>query len=593
MQYPSLVTMFLGTAARYPDRTALAARAGGEYQTATYAATAESVRRLGASLVRLGVRPGDRVALFSENRPEWALADLAAYTAGAIIVPLYATLPGPQAEYILADSGASMLVVAGEKQTAIAQALQPRLPGIRHIIAAGAPAPEGMHAFDALAAEEPAAEETAECDRRVAALTRDDIATIVYTSGTTGDPKGALLSHGNILANLEGAARVLNIMPDDIFLSFLPLSHIFERMAGYYLALRNGAAIYYAESIFTVARDLETVRPTLLMSVPRLYENMQQRILDAAAKAPPKQRRLIDWALRTGHERSRCRLEHRPLPPALRAQHALADRLVLRKVRARTGGRLRVCVSGGAPLPPETAEFLFSLGICVIQGYGLTETSPVIAVNLPEDPRPDTVGPPMHNVEVKIAADGEICTRGPAVFHGYWKKPEETAASLDNDGWFHTGDIGEMTADGHVRITDRKKNLLVLSNGKKVAPQPIETALKSSPLIADVVLLGDRRTAVGALIVPDFDAVRARDGLADLDNETLATHPEVRRFVREEIDRLTGHLAEFERIKRFALLPREFRIDSGEITPTLKPRRQVILEHFAPQVRSVYPGEEA
>ncbi|NLC57334.1 MAG: long-chain fatty acid--CoA ligase [Armatimonadetes bacterium] len=588
MEQNSLVAMFFRTGERHPEATAFAAKVDGKYQPISYADAAERVRRIAAALVKLGVQPGDRVALMSENRPEWALTDLGTLAAGAVLVPLYATLPSAQAEYILRDCGARVLCVGGKDRLKMARELRERIPTLEHLVAFDGETLPGEYCLETLAALGVDAEATAEAERRTAALTRETLATIVYTSGTTGEPKGAMLTHGNILANLEGADRVLHISERDVFLSFLPLSHIFERMAGYYLALRNGAAIYYAESIFSVARNLEEVRPTLMMSVPRLFENMQQRILETAAKAPPLQRRLFDWALSVAMARCRTRLEGGFVSPALTAQYRLADRLVLRRIRARAGGRIRYFVAGGAPLPKETAEFFLALGLTVLQGYGLTETSPVIAVNVPSDARPEGVGPSLYNVEVRVADDGEICARGPSIMKGYWGKPEETAAAIDPDGWFHTGDVGYLDDAGRLHITDRKKSILVLSTGKKVAPQPIEVRLKTSPYIAEAVLLGDQRSTVGALIVPRFDSLRARDGLARLTNAELAAHPEVRRLLRTEIDRLTEGAADYERIKRFAVLERDFTIELGELTPSLKPRRAVIMEHFAPQVMSVF-----
>jgi long-chain acyl-CoA synthetase len=587
MPHQSLIESFLRTADRHRNRVALAAKVDGEYRPSTYAETAERVRRLGAHLIGMGVQPGDRVALFSDNRPEWAISDLGTLAAGAVLVPLYATLPAPQVEYILRDSGARVLIVTGQKRLEIALSVRANLPDLEQIIVIDAPAPEGTHAFEALL-EEDAPEYRAESERRVAALGEADLATIVYTSGTTGEPKGAMLTHGNLLCNVGAMRAVLSLTPSDIFLSFLPLSHIFERSCGSYLPLTTGAAVYYAESLFTVAKNLEEVRPTIMMSVPRLYENMRHRILEAASKAKPAQRVLLHWALRVGHERTRCRLERRFAGPGLRLRHAIAERLVLRKLRQRMGGRIRFFISGGAPLPPDACEFFFDLGLVLLQGYGLTETSPVVAVNRPADPRPYGIGPALDNLEVKIADDGELLVRGPSVMQGYWKKPEETQAAIDAEGWFHTGDIARMDPDGHLHITDRKKNLIVLSTGKKVAPQPIEGRLSTSPFIGDVLLLGDRRSTIGALVVPCFDALREQDGLAGLENAELAASPVVRQLIRAEIDRLSDGLAEFERIKRFAVLDREFSLDAGEITPTLKPRRDVIMEHFAPQVQSIF-----
>lgn len=588
---------FQETVARHPDQTALMHKEAGSYRSRTYAALGEQVRDFALGLEQLGVGPGDRVALLSGNRPEWAITDLAVLSLGAVTTPVYPTLPETQVRYIVADSGATLIVVEDEKQWRKVAAVRDELPQLQRVVMIAAPPSEaagaGVLAFaDVTAMGRASQNAAAEFERRWRAVSPDDLASIIYTSGTTGDPKGAMLTHANFMTNAISAARLIDIGPGDVFLSFLPLSHIFERLGGHYLPLMQGAAIAYAESVFTVQQNMLEVRPTLMMSVPRLYEAMQARILDTVAKAKPLKRRLFHWALRVGRSVVARQQEGRPVGWLLFLQRAVADRLVCRKIRERTGGRIRYFVSGGAALPRETAEFFAALGLTILEGYGLTETSPVIAVNRPGQVCFGTVGPPVPGVEVKIAPDGEILTRGPHVMRGYLNKPEATAEVIDPDGWFHTGDVGEFDAHGHLRITDRKKDILVLANGKNVAPQPIEAALKASPYLQEVILFGDGKPTVTALVVPAFDRLRAFARERGLPQEPaeLARHPEVRKLIKAEIDRHSRHLADFERVRRFAVLDREFSIESGELTPTLKPKRRVIAEKYADLIAGLYRG---
>jgi long-chain acyl-CoA synthetase len=595
----SICELFQESVARHGDQAALLHKEGGAYRARTYRELAEQVRSLALGLERLGVTTGERVALLAANAPEWAITDLATLSLGAVTVPLYTTLPGAQVKYILADSGACVILVDDEKQWRKVAAVRESLPELRHIIMI-APRPaeaagEGVLAFaDVLESGRATGLPEAEWERRWRAVSSEDLASIIYTSGTTGDPKGAMLTHGNFASNAQAAAQLIEIGPGDTFLSFLPLSHVFERLGGHFLPLSRGASIAYAESLFTVQQNMLEVRPTIMMSVPRLYESMQSRILDTVAKASPLRQRLFHWGLRVGRAAVDREQAGQSIGLLLALQRTLADRLVAAKVRARTGGRIRYFVSGGAPLPRATAEFFAALGLTILEGYGLTETSPVITVNRPGQIRFGTVGPPIPGVEVKIAGDGEILTRGPHVMAGYFNKPEATAEAIDPDGWFHTGDIGEFDAHGSLRITDRKKDILVLANGKNVAPQPIEAALKASPYIAEIVLLGDRQATVTALVVPAFDRLRAfaRDRGLPEEPAALTKEAEVRRLLKTEIDRHSTHLADFERVKRFTVLDREFSIDGGELTPTLKLKRRVIAEKYADAIAGLYRGGE-
>lgn len=587
--------MFERTLAIVPDKPALMHKAGGKFQPITYKELDQRVRALALGFLALGVQPGARVSLLCENRPEWAVVDLAALSVGAVNVPMYYTLPAPQVEYIVRDAGAEVLVVSTQKQLAKVLEIRANLPGLKHVVVIDAPEelPEGVltlqHVVELGQKQSPE-----EYERRRKAVKPHDLASIIYTSGTTGDPKGAMLSHDNFMSNAQAAAKLVGISQDDVFLSFLPLSHVFERLAGHYFPLLVGATIAYAESVFTIPTNLQEVKPTIMASVPRLYESFQSRILDAIGKLEPKKRKMADWAVAAGwaYNSKFVRGERPGLFATL--QYRLADRLVLEAMRSRvTGGRMRFFVSGGAPLPFETAKFLTSIGLRLLEGYGLTETSPVIAVNLPQRTKLGMVGPAVTGVEIRIAADGEILSRGPHIMLGYYNRPEETAQAIDADGWFHTGDIGVLDEEGYLRITDRKKDILVLANGKNVAPQPIEAKLKASTYIANAVLFGDRQPQVVALIVPDFDHLKQwarQKGIEEREPEALVKSAEVKKLIKAEIERNTKDLADFEKVRRFAMLARDFTMERGELTPTMKIKRRVVAESCKAEIQSMYGG---
>lgn len=589
--------MFRRTVERNQDKTALMYKSEGEYRPITYPEYAERVRILALGLAGLGLKHGVRVALLSENRPEWAYVDLAVTGIGAVNVPLYATLPPPQVEYIVRDSESQFVIVSHAKQLAKVLEVRPNLPLVSHVIVIDPPdeLPEGVLTMaQVMEAGASHAGGEAEWKRLNEAVRPDDLASIIYTSGTTGAPKGAMLTHDNFMSNALAAAPLVEIRKDDLFLSFLPLSHVFERLAGHYFPLVVGATIAYAESIFTVQSNMVEVKPTVLASVPRLYEAIESRIRDGIQKQPESRRKMAEQAIEVGWEYHSRRILGESPGMVLSTKYAMADRLVLGPLREKvTGGRLRFFISGGAPLPVRTAQFLTSLGLHILEGYGLTETSPVICVNLPSRTKLGTVGPPITGVEVMIAPDGEILSRGPHIMKGYYKMPEETAGSIDADGWFHTGDIGVLDEEGYLKITDRKKDIIVLANGKNVAPQPIEAKIKGSSYVANVVLFGDRQTQVVALVVPDMDHLKAwarNQGIDTEDVEKLLAAPQVKKLFREEIDRNTQEFADFEKVRRFTLLPRDFSQDRDELTPTLKIKRRVVAQNCAAEIQSMYGG---
>ncbi len=558
----------------------------------------ERIRDLSLGFRALGVASGDRVAIISESRPEWLLADLAILTAGAVTVPIYPTLSASQARYILQDSGARLAVVSTCLQVEKVQEVRHLVPTLEMVVtmdpAAAAGAPASVLALEQverrgharMAGEWGAARDFRDGAR---AIPPDALATIIYTSGTTGEPKGVMLTHANLVANMRAAAAALEISEADVALSFLPLSHGFERMVSY-VYLYSGVTTVFAESFETVARDLARVRPTVLTGVPRVYEKLHARILDAGQAAGGARTAVFRWAVNAGLARARAVLRGRRAGPITTLKTAIGERLVYSEIRRKLGGRLRFVASGSAPLASNVMEFFHAVGVPIIEGYGLTETAPILTFNPLHALRVGTVGRPIGGVELRIAEDGEILTRGPNVMRGYFNKPDATADVLKN-GWFYTGDIGQIDAEGYLTITDRKKDLLVTSGGKKIAPQPIEAVLKRSPLVGEAVLLGDRRKYAAVLIVPEFGALEKR--LKDLGRppgtrDELMTRPDVVALYQEIIDALNRELSQFERIKRLALLPSEFTVESGELTPTLKVKRKVVEQRWHDQIEAMY-----
>jgi len=557
----------------------------------------ERIRDLALGFASLGITSGDRVAMMSESRPEWVLCDMALLSLGAVVVPIYPTLSAAQARYILDDAGARLAVMSTKLQLDKVQDVRHLLPGLEAVVVMDPEAAPGASVMGLNeVAERGHAQMTGEWGagkafkERARAVEPGQLATIIYTSGTTGEPKGVMLTHANLVSNLFAARDVLPLTPDDVALSFLPLSHGFERMASF-LYLFTGTTMIFAESFDTIGRDIALVRPTMVTGVPRVYEKMQARIMEKAQAASGVKAALFKWGLGASTRRARARLRGGRIGPVTAMQANIADRLVFSKVRAGVGGRLRYAVSGSAPLPVSVMEFFTAIGLPIIEGYGLTETAPILTVNPPGALRVGSVGKAVRDVEIRIAEDGEILARGANIMPGYYRKPDATSDVL-RDGWFHTGDIGALDESGYLSITDRKKDLLVTSGGKKIAPQPIENTLKRSPLVAEAVVLGDRQRYAAALIIPDFAALERR--LKDLgrppsdSRDTLIAREDVTGLYDEIITGLNQELAQYERIKRFALLPGEFSIDTGELTPTLKVKRKVVEEKYREVIQALY-----
>jgi long-chain acyl-CoA synthetase len=539
------------------------------------------IREVSLGLYSLGCRPGDKAVILAENGPDWVIADFADLCLGAVTVPIYPTLVPEQIRYIIDDSDATVVFCSSPALWDRIRAVRDRLTKVRHWIVFFPDPPEGAVSLAALrergrvlAGEQPGLFEST-----ALAVKPGDLASIIYTSGTTGIPKGVLLTHGNFVSNITTLASIVKFGHPDQVLSFLPLSHVLERMVTMAF-MSKGCSIAYAESVDTVAANLLEVRPHIMVSVPRLFEKLYARIMDNVLAGSALKRRIFAWAMGVGRGSNRSGFKSK-----------LAHKLVFSKILEKTGGRVRFFVSGGAPLSKDIAEFFHALGLVVLEGYGLTETAPVIAVNTFENLRFGTVGKPIPGVTVKIAPDGEILVKGPNVMMGYYKKEAETREAFDGEGWFHTGDIGYLDADGYLIITDRKKDLIVTAGGKNIAPQPIENLLKRNPYIANAVVVGGKRKFVSALIVPEMEKLQAyarSAGIAFGEPKELLRNPAIADFLLAEVDRITPDLAPYEKVKKIALLDREFEVEREELTPTLKVKRNLVEERYKSLIDSLY-----
>jgi len=599
-QYPSLTKCFLDAVDRHANPCAQISRApdGSEPRGWKAISAREMLRRvagLAKALAELGIRAGDRVALIAPNCPEWHIADFAILGLGAVNVPVYFNESHDRLAYILNDSGARVAITAGESQARKLAECRDRLPGIEHVISAAAP--DGLLSdlgknvlrYESLIA---LADDAciAEYRRRSAEVAESHLATIIYTSGTTGEPKGVMLSHANLSSNAFDGSRGFDFQPSDVALSFLPLAHVYERVMGYGYLFR-GVSIAYADQLDTVAQALLEIRPTLAAGVPRFFEKMYANIIERGHQEPPLKRKLFDWALRTAAEAAPWRAYGRRATPGVKLRWGIANAMVYSKIRAGLGGRIRLFSSGGAPLAPELAEFYWTIGVPVYQGYGLTETSPVVSANLPGANKVGTVGRPIPNVRVRIADDGEILVQGPCIMQGYYHKPAETREAFTPDAWLRTGDIGRLDSDGYLTITDRKKELLKTAAGKLVAPAPIENLLKTSPFISNAIVCGDNRKFPCVLIVPHAAAIEAearKHGRELAPGAQMAFDPWLLDLLAREIERLTARLAQYEKPKRFAVLDSDFTYASGELTYTLKLKRRVIVERYHDVIARLY-----
>ncbi len=595
-QKTTLPALFHQTVERHGARDALLAKVDGRYQTTSYREFKRLVDCASAHLLSLKVGVGERVAILSENRPEWVIIDQATVALGAVTVPIYPTLTPEQIAYILNDAGVRVIAVSSAEQFARIMRVRSEVPSLEHVIVfdrAFKPAPgQTAHAWDPFVTTGASLLESTpdERSRRLEAIRPDDLASIVYTSGTTGEPKGAMLTHWNFVSNAVTAAELMGIRASDIQLSFLPLSHVLERVVSYAM-LSKGVAIAYAESFDTLAQNLVEVRPTLLVAVPRVLSKVYERTMDSVAQDSFFKREAFYMALELGEYFHEVMDAEGRVTFPVSTMYQAADRLIFSRFRQKLGGRLRLIVSGAAPLRDEVGRFFRAAGIPVVEGYGLTETAPVLTLNPVHRPKYGTVGQTIPGVTLMIAPDGEILAKGPNVMRGYWNKEEATRQAIDSEGWFHTGDIGMLDPEGYLRIIDRKKELLILSNGKNVAPQPIENTLAAHPLIEQAVVVGDGRHYVTALLVPAWAAVErlAREmGLSFDDRTELLEELAIRERFDEAVAAVNAELAPFEQLKRFTLLTSEFSQESGELTPSLKLKRRVIATKFQAQIEGMY-----
>ena len=583
--------LFLNTCREFPKPELLKSKVDGAWRAISTEEFERRVRRLSLGLRALGLKPGDKAAILAESGPDWVIADFAILCAGGITVPIFPTLPAEQIRYILDDSGASAALSAGGVLWEKISAIRYQLPGLKWPIHLGeGRAPGGLSLDEVMAAGEKAeAADPGSFDRSALAVSPEDLASIIYTSGTTGRPKGVMLTHRNFVSNVQALDQVVPYGPEDINLSFLPLSHVLER-TGSFLFLYTGGTIAFAESVATVGENLVEIRPTRMVSVPRLFEKIYARIIDQIGTGSAVKRAIFFWAVKIGRRALAYRTRGERIPKGLAFRRALARKLVFDKILAKTGGRVGFMVSGGAALSPDITEFFHAIGLVILPGYGLTETSPVLTGSTPTHCRFGAVGQAIPGVELKIADDGEILARGPGIMRGYYKDEAATREVMAG-GWFHTGDIGKLDTDGYLTITDRKKDVIVTSGGKNVAPQPIESLIMANPYFQSVVVIGAERKFISALVVPEFNRLEAwakAQGLEYRDRADLCRREKVAAFLLEQIDKSTPELASYEKIKKIAVLDHDFELEAGEITPTLKIRRNIVERKYKDVIDSVY-----
>ena len=591
MNYGTLPSRFLNAIDNLPNPRAQMVRRDSRWESISSQEFLRRVAGLSTAFVELGVKPGDRVGLFSANRPEWHTADFAINGSGAVTVPVYFNESPDRMSYILKHCGAKVVFVVGAPQLHKLLAVRASLPELEQIIVAdvGSEVPTECLRYETLIASA-SASDVSSYRMRASQVLPGQLASLIYTSGTTGEPKGVMLTHMNLCSNVVDTTDGVEFRPgEDIALSFLPLAHVYGRGLDYALIF-NGITVAYVEAVEMMAQALLELHPTVLGAVPRVFEKIYVRIMEQGAQNTGLKRKIFDWSMQVAKRSCAWRSGESAAGPSVKLQWVLADKLVYSKIRRGTGGRLRIVFSGGAPLSKDLAEFFWAVGIPIYQGYGLTETSPVLTSNYPLN-RVGSAGRPIRNVQLKIAEDGEILAKGPCVMQGYYKNPEATREVLSEDGWFRTGDIGYLDKDNYLFITDRKKDLIKTAAGKFVAPQPIENALKTSPYILNAMVVGDKKKFIVALIVPNTTTVAAKaadQGIKFASNSEMAAHPWVHALIDSEVKRLTVHLAQYETIKRFALLPEDFTFDNGSLTFTLKLKRRVVEQQYAAVIESLY-----
>jgi long-chain acyl-CoA synthetase len=583
--------LFLNTVKTYIKDDLMLYKKEGHYVPISTQEFAAKVRHFSYGLRELGQGAGDKMIIFSENRPEWVISDVANLCLGGITVPIYTTLVPEQIRYIIDDSDAKIVLCSQPDLWKKVWAVKPELTKVTHYISFEPGAPEGTLSFEEVIEKGKKVEKNNPelFEKGALEAKPSDIASIIYTSGTTGMPKGVMLMHSNFISNVLTCAPLLPFSDKDTAMSLLPLSHVYERMVEF-VYLYKGCTIGFGEGFDTIPQNLLEIRPHIMALAPRILEKFYAGVMDNVLASSPLKRKIFYWALKVGRKYSQRKLNNQPISGMLNFKKNLASKLVYSKIIARTGGRVRFFVTGSAPLSKDIAEFFYAMGLVVLEGYGLTETSPVISLNTFDKMRFGTVGPPIPGVEVKIADDGEILTRGPHVMKAYYKKEEATQEVFDGD-WFRTGDIGHIDEDGFLVITDRKKDIIVTSGGKNVAPQPIENILKANPYVENVVVVGDRRKFISALVVPNFEKLEAYARSNNIAFETmsdLVKNDKIQSFMEAEIDRVTPNLASYEKIKKISLMDRDFDQEKGEVTPTFKVKRNIIEDKYKNVIDAMY-----
>ncbi len=595
--FKNIPDMFYKVCDRYGNKVAFKYKHNGEWQDLSYTRLTELVEAFALALLELGIRKGDRVGFVAENRIEWIISSFAVSLIGGVDVPLFPILTAKQEEYIFTNCGVSCIIVSNNFQLNKVMQFKDDLDTLRQIIVLNDdfdtpdPAVRSYKDMVSRGGELKGNKHNREYfQRKVDKISHDDLLTLIYTSGTTGDPKGVMLSHGNLCSNINDANNFFGDLEDEITLLFLPLCHAYERTSGFYTLFSGGAQINLAESIDAVASNLKEISPTIITSVPKLLETIKKKIYHAMRKEKPSKQKVFNWAVDIGIKRVHSRLSGKN-SITLNAKYKLADKLVFSKLREKVGGRLTRIISGGAALADDVFEFFMAMGISVQQGYGLTEASPVVAVIQTDNIEIGTIGQPFDSVEVKIAEDGEILIKGPNVMQGYWNDPTATREAIDEDMWLHTGDVGEFTDKGNLKITDRKKNIFVNSGGKNIAPQPIENVLAQSRFIDHCILIGDMREYVTALITPDFAQLKelATEFDIQFNNETeLISNDKIIRHIKQEIDYLQKDFAKFERIRKFSLLSKSFTVEDGELSPKMSVKRHIVEEKYSDMIDKMY-----
>ena len=596
--FKSVPDMFLKVCNRFDKKNAYMIKSDGKYQGISFADLKNKVFHFALGLLDAGIRKGDRVGIVAENRLEWAVADFATVIIGAIDVPIFPTLTSKQEEFIFSDCSVTALIVSNKFQLNKVMQFKDKLQSLRHVIVMN----DDFESFDLAVKPMSSFIERGNvlCSNKrnldilydiIDKVQPEDLLTLIYTSGTTGNPKGVMLSHENVVSNIYGAVETVGIFEDDIFLTYLPWCHAFERTTGYYAAFSVGATVALAESIETVVSNLKDVQPTIMTTVPKFLETAMKKIKFSVDRDKPSKQRAFKWAEKVGKNYIETKLADKHINIIKKARYKLADNMVFSKIRSRFGNNLRLFCSGGAALSTEVCEFFLATGIMVIEGYGLTEASPVVSVNIPKYLEIGSIGRPLSNINVKLAEDGELLVKGKNVMVGYWNDPQATGDAIDDDGWLHTGDICTFTEKGNIKIIDRKKHILVSSGGKNIAPLPIENILQQSIFIDQIFLVGDNREYITALITPDFEQLKVLAESLQIqyyEPTDLLKNTSVLKVIKNDIDRLQNDFAKFERVRKFTLLPKAFTVESGELTPKLSIRRHVVENKYSNLIDEMY-----